>query len=88
MANKHDPDRADAIDRGRKATIVEAVVTPYINERVAKVTQKLVAAYRSGDLTEQLMTGSIGEITALQDLLRELEHDQRLGIGAAEQEYG
>lgn len=88
MANKHDPDRADAIDRGRQATLVEAVVTPYISERVAKVTQKLVAAYRSGDLTEQLMTGSIGEITALQDLLRELEHDQRLGIGAAEKEYG
>lgn len=88
MARKHDPNLADDIDRGRRAAVAQGVVTPFIEERIVKINKKLVNQYRSGELTQQLMIGSIGELSALSDLIQELEHAQRIAIGASEKEYG
>ena len=85
MANR-EKDQED-IQRGRMATVTEAVVKPFVQERVEKIIQKLVFQYRSGGLTDEMMIGSIGEITGLKDLLNELENDQRIGIGAMEREF-
>lgn len=79
--------RLEVIERGKASAITESIVRPLIEEQVDKKIHAMVNLYRNGGLTFELLVGSVGEISALYSLLSTLEGDQRLAIGAADEEY-
>lgn len=78
----------EKIERGKEAVFVESVIAPLIEQRVRIILNHLVSMYRGGDIDHDKMVGKIGEITAMYNLISDLESVQRQGDIAAEKEFG
>lgn len=80
--------REDTIQRGADAARIEMLLGPYIQNEIMMRISHLTAAYRSDDLSHDKMVGMIGAISALQEIMSNLDSIQRQAIQAAEREYG
>lgn len=76
------------IERGKEAILVESVVAPLIQKRVDTIISHMVAMYRGGDIDHDRLVGKVAEITAMYNLISDLESVQRQGDIAAEKEFG
>lgn len=65
-----------------------SAIDEMVNRRVATYTQHLMAFYRSGGATHEALLGKVAEITAMFDLLQDLQAQVRRGEIAAQKEYG
>lgn len=81
-------DNLDKMARGREAGVVDALVRPIILEKVSQIVLQMCAYYRGGTLTNDYSRGKIAEISALQDLISQLDSEQRQGDAAAQKEMG
>ena len=80
--------RFDAMDAGRDAALVSSVIVPLINSRITTYIQQLAGLYRGGQLGHDMLLGKVAEITAMLNLIADLEGAQRQGDIAAEKELG
>jgi len=80
--------RLDTMDRGREAGFALAVVVPLINTRITNYVQQLAGMYRGGEYTHDQLLGKVAEITAMLNLISDLESAQRIGDTAAQKELG
>ena len=80
--------RFDAMDAGRDAALVSSVVVPLINGRITTYVQQLAGMYRGGQVNHDMLLGKVAEITAMLNLIADLEGAQRQGDIAAEKELG
>lgn len=88
MANERN---LEAIEEGRNATVIAGTIRPYIDDRMREHVLALMAMYRNGAvgaISHDMMIGKVAEITALSDLLSDLESVARRGETAARREYG
>ena len=88
MVSLSQQDRIDAIQKGSDASRIEALLAPYIQQEIMMRISHLTAAYRSDTLSHDKMIGMIGAISALQEIMSNLDSIQRQAIQAAEKEYG
>lgn len=79
--------RLERIERGRLATQAASFILEPIMESQNKVLRKLINAYRAGKADHDTILGGIAEITALDNLITELNNAQTQGEAAAEQEF-
>lgn len=79
--------RIQRIEKGRQAVQAAAFLLEPILESREKVLKKMIAAYRGGTVTHDLLLGGVAEITALDNLVTELNNAQTQGEVAAAQEY-
>lgn len=79
--------RLERIERGKQAVMAASFILEPIMESREKVLRKLIAAYRSGKADHDLLLGGIAEMTALDNLITELNNAQTQGELAAEQEF-
>ena len=85
MVNYH---HEDILKKGSDAARIEALLGPYIQQEIMLRINHLTAAYRSDTLSHDKMVGMIGAISALQEVMSNLDSVQRQAIQAAEKEYG
>lgn len=78
----------DILKKGSDAARIEALLGPYIQQEIMLRISHLTAAYRSDTLSHDKMVGMIGAISALQEVMSNLDSVQRQAIQAAEKEYG
>lgn len=83
MAN---PRNLELMDRAREASVIEAAVGPYVQERISRIVQQLVAHYRGGQATHDLMLGGIAGISELMGMMSDLENKQQQGVVASNRE--
>ena len=72
------------IHKGQTSQAVKLEVQDVICKREVDVMNRLIAFYRSGELTNEQLRGSIGEIAGLRSVLEELERSIRRGISETE----
>lgn len=75
--------RIERISRGREATVASGLLRPIIDRQVEKVLSELCRSYQAGDTPHDLLVGGIAEITALRELLYELERIHKQGVAAS-----
>lgn len=80
-------ERPQIIERGRQAVLIESVTGEFIASQEARLVTDLVRQYRGGTLSHDKMVGAVGGITALRDLVTELESEQRRATTAFQQEH-
>lgn len=78
--------RLDAMDAAREASVSLSVVAPLINIRITNYIQQLAGMYRGGQYTHDQLLGKVAEITAMLNLISDLESTQRVGDIAAQKE--
>jgi hypothetical protein len=78
----------DIIQKGADASRIESLLGPYIQQEIMTRISHLTAAYRSDTLSHDKMVGMVGAISALQEVMSNLDSIQRQAIQAAEREYG
>jgi hypothetical protein len=92
MVSKQEQDRRlermDVMEEGREASIVASVVVPLINTRITNYVQQLSSMYRGGQYNHDMLLGKVAEITAMLNLISDLESKQRRGDVAAQKEMG
>jgi len=92
MVSKREQDmrleRMDTMEDGREASIVASIVVPLINTRITNYVQQLAAMYRGGQYNHDSLLGKVAEITAMLNLIADLESKQRRGDVAAQKEMG
>lgn len=76
-----------AIEEGQRAGVIQDAMLPYVQQAKAELVARLVAMYRSGDTAHDRVVGAMGELTALDNLIQELEYKRRQGFVAQEKEY-
>jgi hypothetical protein len=76
------------MEDGMNAAVIASIVTPYIQDRITSTVSFLTQAYRGQQLTHDIMLGSIAQISALQDIISNLESTQRQSELAAKRELG
>lgn len=74
------------IEKGREAAYIESVIRPFIQAGMEKIVNKMVTSFRGGKTDHDRLVGYAAQMTALQDLLYDLEGTQRQGIIASEKE--
>lgn len=79
--------RLHRIEKGKQAVQAAAFLLEPILESREKALKKMIAAYRGGTVTHDLLLGGIAEITALDNLVTELNNAQTQGEAAAEREF-
>jgi hypothetical protein len=78
------PDKAAAkMHQGAISRRLQTDLEGYSFDLEDTIINLLIAGYRSGTLTHDMMMGSIGEIAGLRRLAENLESDVRQGISAA-----
>lgn len=88
MANERN---IEAIDEGRQATVIAGAIREYVDERMREHVIALMSMYRNGAvgvISHDMLIGKVAEITALSDLLSDLENTARRGETAARREFG
>jgi hypothetical protein len=76
------------LQKGSDAARIEMLLGPFIQNEISMRISHLTAAYRSDTLSHDKMVGMIGAISALQEIMSNLDSIQRQAIQAAEREYG
>lgn len=76
------------IEMSDRASAVLGASTEYIHGSINSSISLLVASYRGGQLTHDMMLGKVAEISALMSLLDSLHSDMRGGDAARTREYG
>jgi len=76
------------MEAGREASFISSHVKPYVMARIDVIMEQMVGYYRSGTMPHDLLVGKVGEITALLDMISNLESAERQGDYAAQQEIG
>ncbi len=81
----------ELMEEGRQATVVAGAVRGYVDDRMRERVIELIAMYRNGAvgaISHDMLIGKVAEITALSDLLSDLETVARRGDVAARREFG
>lgn len=73
---------------GRHATVIAGLVKPYIDNKVTLLVHEMCNAYRSREATHEFLLGKTAEVTALLNLMADLERAYKLGVNASKQEIG
>lgn len=73
-------DSVRMISKGQIAGSVKMEVQEILFQKEDAILARLVARHRNGELTNDQMRGSIGEISGLRSVLEELEGSIRRGI--------
>ena len=76
------------IELSDRAATVLGASTEYIHGNINNSISFLVAHYRGGQLTHDVMLGKIAEMSALMSLLDSIHADMRGGDAARTREYG
>lgn len=79
--------RLQRIERGKQAVMAAAFLLEPIMESREKVLKRLMMAYRGGTITHDMLLGGVAEMTALDNLVSELNNAQTQGEAAAQQEF-
>lgn len=79
-------DNEHKIERGREAAYIESVIRPFIHARTETIVNKMVTSFRGGKTDHDRLVGYAAQITALHDLISDLEGTQRQGIIASDRE--
>lgn len=85
--NEHEAN-LKTIDLSDRAAAVRGAVSAYIHDNINNLISNLVAHYRGGQLTHDMLVGKVGEMSALMSLLEQVHSDLRAGEAAREREYG
>jgi hypothetical protein len=88
MANQRN---IEAIEEGRQATVIAGAIREYVDSRIRDHVIELMGMYRSGALhpiSHDMVLGKVAEITALSDLISDLESKAMRGDVAARREFG
>lgn len=80
-------DDLERIEEGHEAGVIQNVVAPYVIQAKYDLMQRLITMYRSGDTSHDRIVGVMGELTALDNLVQELEYKRRQGYVSQEKEY-
>lgn len=80
--------RLERIERGKQANMAASFILEPILESQQKVLQKMISAYRAGKADHGTLLGGIAEMTALDNLITELNNAQTQGEAALKQEFG
>jgi len=92
MVNKSAQDRQlrrmDSMEAAREASVAASIVIPLINTRITNYVQQMAGLYRGGQFTHDQLLGKVAEITAMLNLIADLESTQRIGDIAAQKEFG
>lgn len=80
-------DRLEKIEEGQRAGVIQDALIPYVTERKGRLLGKLISMYRGGQTGHDQVVGVMGELTALDDLIQELESKRRQGFIAQEKEH-
>lgn len=81
-------ERINRIAKGREATVVSGILKPMVDEQVTKIVGKMLSQYRAGGITHDQLLGWCAEISALDQLMRDLERIHKQGVAALDQERG
>lgn len=76
------------METGRQATIISGLVKPYIDNKIASIVHEMAGAYRNREATHDFLLGRTAEITALLNMMSDLERAYKLGVKASHQELG
>jgi hypothetical protein len=81
----------EAIEQGQQAVMVAGSIRTYVDDRMREHVVALMGLYRNGAvgaISHDMLIGKVAEITALSDLLSDLESVARRGETAARREFG
>ncbi len=78
----------ELIEAGREATLVRAAIKSVVDEQVTVAVSHLMSMYRQGSIDHDMLVGKVAEITAMDNLLAELESRERRAETAAQKELG
>lgn len=76
------------IEEARRASAIFGITHTYVNEVISRTVHQMVSGYRNGSASYEFLLGKTAEITALMNLLSDLEASQRKGSEAAKKEFG
>lgn len=85
MANQRN---IDAIEEGAAATAVAGAIKSTVDEKMREKVTLLMSYYRGGKIDHDMLVGGVAEITALADLMSDLENKALRGEVAAKREFG
>lgn len=78
----------EMINAGQTARMLRGQSEDWLIGREDDILQNLCTLYKTDQLTDDKLRGSIGEIVALRDFRIELETRIRKGVAASEKELG
>jgi|TARA_R100001530_G_scaffold96937_3_gene67336 uncharacterized membrane protein YebE (DUF533 family) len=78
----------ETVHEGQRARIVRGSVDEYLIDQEEDILNRMVAAYRADGLTDDMMRGNVGEISALRAFREYIESTIRRGVMEAEKELG
>lgn len=77
----------ELIEDGRRATIVAGAIKGTVDNKIREHVTLLTAIYRNGKIDHDQLVGKVAEITALLDLMSDLESIAQRGDVAAAREF-
>ena len=78
----------ELIEDAIEARTVEAAIKETVDEMMRVTVTKLMHIYRAGKIDHDMLVGGVAELTALDNLMSNLESKQVRGIAASQKEYG
>lgn len=73
---------------GRAAAALVGLLSPYVQERVGILVQRMASDYRNGTYEYPRLLGSAAQIAGLLDILSDLDSTIKRGHISAEKELG
>jgi hypothetical protein len=86
--NNSQVNNIENIQRAEQASAIRGAFGPYIQGYIDQIVSFLVAHYRGGQLSHDMMVGKIAEISSLMAFMDHLDSDMRAGDAARDREYG
>lgn len=80
-------ERMDRMEAGRTATLALGILREPVEAYREKVLNRLIACYRSGMTDHDTILGGIAELTALDNLIKDMQNTVHKGNVAAEVEF-
>lgn len=77
----------ELIADGRTATVVAGAIKVFVDDKIRENVTLLTAIYRNGKIDHDQLVGKVAEITALLDLMSDLESVALRGDVAAAREF-
>jgi hypothetical protein len=84
-------DNIAQIEHGRQATAIGAAIQVYVDDRMRSLVTDLMAIYRNGamgPISHDMLIGKVAEITAMADMMSDLDNAGLRGDIAANREFG
>jgi len=78
----------EKVQRGRTSALLKRDLLERVYERQDKVLDRLIREYRMGSLSDASLRGAVGEITAMADLVNDLDSEIKRGIVESDKEKG